>query len=68
MGKMKGINSLAQVKGMKDAISDTVKHVTFNAPAFISVTRASEQPSVLTLLKTELNKFLHLLRVMPEFT
>ena len=24
MGQMKGFNSLAQVKGMKDAISDTV--------------------------------------------
>ena len=56
MGQMKGFNSLAQVKGMKDAISDTVKHVTFNAPAFISVTRASEPANSAYASKTELNK------------
>ena len=56
MGQMKGFYSLAQVKGMKDAISDTVKHVTFNAPAFISVTRASEPAISAYASKTELNK------------
>ena len=56
MAQMKGFNSLAQVKGMKDAISDTVKHVTFNAPAFISVTRASEPAISAYASKTELNK------------
>ncbi|WP_443933631.1 peptidylprolyl isomerase [Phocaeicola coprocola] len=56
MGQMKGFNSLAQVKGMKDAISDTVKHVTFNTPAFISVTRASEPAISAYASKTELNK------------
>ena len=56
MGQMKGFNSLAQVKGMKDAISDTVKHVTFNAPAFNSVTRASEPAISAYASKTELNK------------
>ena len=56
MGQMKGFNSLAQVKGMKDAISDTVKHVTFNPPAFISVTRASEPAISAYASKTELNK------------
>lgn len=56
MGQMKGFNSLAQVKGMKDAISDTVKHVTFNASAFISVTRASEPAISAYASKTELNK------------
>lgn len=42
MGQMKDFNSLAQIKEMKDAVSDSVKHVTFNAPAYISVTHASE--------------------------
>lgn len=42
IGKMKGFNTLAQAKGMKDAVSDTVKHITFAAPAFISMTRANE--------------------------
>ena len=38
MEEMKKYNSIAQVKGMKDAVSDSVKHVTFSAPAYISVT------------------------------
>ena len=42
MTQMKGFNSLAQVKAMNGAVSDTVKHVTFSAPAYISVARASE--------------------------
>ena len=42
MEEMKKYNSIAQVKGMKDAVSDSVKHVTFSAPAYISVTRSSE--------------------------
>lgn len=42
MDKMKGFKTLAQAQGMKDAVNDTVKHITFSAPAFISVTRASE--------------------------
>lgn len=56
MDQMKGFNSLAQVKGMKDAISDTVKHVTFNAPANIAVTRASEPAISAYASKTDLNK------------
>ena len=42
MEEMKKYNSIAQVKGMKDAVSDSVKHVTFSAPAYISVTRSRE--------------------------
>ena len=42
MAQMKGFKSLEQVKGLNGAVSDTVKHVTFSAPAYISVTRASE--------------------------
>lgn len=56
MSQMNGFNSLAQVKGMKDAINDTVKHVTFNAPAFISVTRASEPAISAYASKLEANK------------
>lgn len=56
MEQMKGFNSLAQVKSMKDAISDSVKHVTFNAPAFIAVTRASEPAISAYASKTEVNK------------
>ena len=40
---MKGANSIDQVKNMANAVSDSVKHITFSAPAYVSVTRASNQ-------------------------
>lgn len=55
MAEMKGFNTLAQVKGMKDAVNDSVKHVTFSAPAYISVTRASEPVISAVASKTAVN-------------
>ena len=54
--EMKKYNSIAQVKGMKDAVSDSVKHVTFSAPAYISVTRSSEPVIGAVAAKTAANK------------
>lgn len=56
MADMKKFNSIAQVKGMKDVVSDSVKHVTFSAPAYISVTRASEPVIGAVAAKTAVNK------------
>lgn len=56
MEEMKKYNSIAQVKGMKDAVSDSVKHVTFSAPAYISVTRSSEPVIGAVAAKTVANK------------
>ncbi len=56
MAEMKKYNSIAQVKGMKDAVSDSVKHVTFSAPAYISVTRASEPIIGAVASKTAVNQ------------
>lgn len=56
MAEMKKYNSIAQVKGMKDAVSDSVKHVTFSAPAYISVTRASEPVIGAVAPKTAVNQ------------
>lgn len=56
MADMKKYNSIAQVKGMKDAVSDSVKHVTFSAPAYISVTRASEPVIGAVASKTAVNQ------------
>lgn len=56
MAEMKKYNSIAQVKGMKDAVSDSVKHVTFSAPAYISVTRASEPVIGAVAAKTAVNQ------------
>lgn len=56
MAEIKKYNSIAQVKGMKDAVSDSVKHVTFSAPAYISVTRASEPVIGAVASKTAVNQ------------
>mgnify|MGYP005933565961 FL=1 len=56
MEEMKKYNSIAQVKGMKDAVSDSVKHVTFSAPAYISVMRSSEPVIGAVAAKTAANK------------
>ncbi len=56
MDQMKGFNSLAQVKAIKDAVSDTVKHVTFAAPTYVAVTRSSEPAIGAYASKAEINK------------
>lgn len=56
MGEMKNFNSVAQVKEMKDAVSDTVKHVTFSASAYIAATGRSEQAVSAVAAKTAVNQ------------
>ena len=55
MASMKNCSSIDQVKAMNNAVSDSVKHVTFNAPAYISVTRASEPAIGAAAAKTQVN-------------
>ncbi|MBE6281708.1 MAG: peptidylprolyl isomerase [Bacteroides sp.] len=45
-----------QVKAMENAVSDTVKHITFSAPAYISATHASEPVIGAFASKAEVNK------------
>ena len=40
--KAAGATSFDQYKSMAEAVSDSVKHVTFAAPAYVSALRASE--------------------------
>ena len=56
LADMQGFNSLEQVKGLQGAVSDSVKHVTFSAPAYISVTHASEPVIGAAAAKTEISK------------
>ena len=56
MASMKGCTSIDQVKNLKDAVSDSVKHITFGAPAYISVARASEPVIGGVAAKTAVNK------------
>ena len=55
MADMKNCSSLDQVKAMKNAVSDSVKHITFNAPAFISVIGTSEPVIGAAASKTAVN-------------
>ncbi|MGL4852588.1 MAG: peptidylprolyl isomerase [Phocaeicola sp.] len=41
MAELKGAD-VAKAKAMANAVSDTVKHITFAAPTYVSVTRGSE--------------------------
>lgn len=56
MAELKGVSSFDQAKGVANAVSDTVKHITFAAPAYVSVTRASEPVLGAFTSKTDVNK------------
>lgn len=56
MAEMKGVSSFDQAKGLANAVNDTVKHISFNAPAYVSVTRYSEPVVSAMASKAELNK------------
>lgn len=55
MAQLKGAD-YATVKNTADAVSDTVKHITFAAPVYVAVTRASEPVLSAYASKTEVNK------------
>ena len=55
MADMKSCTSIDQAKAVKNAVSDTVKHVTFSAPAYISLTRGSEPVIGAVASKTVVN-------------
>ena len=56
LADMQGANSVEQVKAMDNAVSDSVKHVTFSASAYISVTHESEPAVSAAAAKTEIGK------------
>ena len=56
LAEMNGVTSIEQVKGMANAVSDTIKHITFSAPAYIAATRSSEPVVGAVASKNEVNK------------
>lgn len=52
---MKSCTSIDQAKAVKNAVSDTIKYVTFSAPAYISLTRGSEPNVSAVASKTAVN-------------
>ena len=56
LAELNGVTSIEQVKNMANAVSDTIKHITFGAPTFVGVTRASEPTLGAVASKNEVNK------------
>ena len=56
MADMNGVSSIDQAKGMANAVNDTIKHITFGAPAYVGITRASEPVLGAIASKSEVNK------------
>ena len=56
MEQLKGVTSFDQAKGIANVVTDTVKHITFSAPVFASITSASEPNLGAIASKTEINK------------
>ena len=56
MADLSNITSFDQVKEYQNAVVDTVKHISFSAPAYIAVTRASEPALSAFASKAEVNK------------
>ena len=56
MADLSNITSFDQVKENQNAVVDTVKHISFSAPAYIAVTRASEPVLSAFASKAEVNK------------
>ena len=50
------MKSFADAKALANAVSDTIKHVTFSAPTYVSVTRGSEPLLGAYAAKAELNQ------------
>lgn len=55
--KLANAKTIADMKKVAGVVSDTIKHVTFSAPAFISQTGASEPLISAVASKTDANKF-----------
>ena len=56
MAEMGNVTSFEQVQSMKNVVVDTVKHITFSAPAYVAITRSSEPILSAFASKAELNK------------
>ena len=56
MADLSNITSFDQAKEYNNAVVDTVKHISFSAPAYIAVTRASEPVLSAFASKAEVNK------------
>lgn len=54
--KIKEAKSFDEVKAMANVVSDTVKHITFSAPTYVSMTHSSEPVLGGEVMNAEINK------------
>ncbi len=54
--KLKGANSFEAIKGIENVLTDTVKHISFSAPTYVSLTYSSEPALGGKVANAELNK------------
>ena len=56
LASLNGVSSFDQAKGIENAVSDTIKHITFGAPTYVGITRASEPVLGAVASQSEVNK------------
>lgn len=56
MDELGNVSSFEQMKDIKNVVVDTVKHITFSAPAYVAITRSSEPALSAFASKAEVNK------------
>ncbi|MBO5000091.1 MAG: SurA N-terminal domain-containing protein [Bacteroidaceae bacterium] len=56
MAQLSNVSSFDQAKAIENVVVDTVKHITFSAPAYVAITRASEPALSAFASKAEVNK------------
>lgn len=56
MAELSNVKSISDAKAIANVVTDTIKHVTFSAPTYVSVTRGSEPVLGAYAANAELNK------------
>jgi peptidyl-prolyl cis-trans isomerase D len=56
MAELKNVKSINDAKAIANVVVDTIKHVTFSAPTYVSITRGSEPVLGAYAANAELNK------------
>ena len=56
MAQLSNVSSFDQAKAIENVVVDTIKHITFSAPAYVAITRASEPALSAFASKAEVNK------------
>lgn len=56
MAELKNVKSINDAKAIANVVTDTIKHVTFSAPTYVSVTRGSEPVLGAYAANAEVNK------------